>query len=122
MKQVFDLTPEQFHARLLQTASAHKQYQLSFQNYDHQRFTIWYSAKAIVIDGDVVSSDGGTELHLSATSPLCVISAAYEQQLLADLLIQFRNLIHSPVRPATVFVPRYSLRLSRLRALATFKP
>ena len=122
MKQVFDLSPEQFHAHLLQTISTHKQYKLSFQNSDHQRFTVHYPAKAIVIDGYAVSNNGSTELYLSATSPLCVISAAYEQQLLADLLIQFHNTIHSPVRPAPVFVPRYSLRLNHLRALTTIKP
>ena len=122
MKQVFDLSAEEFHAHLLQTVSAHKQYKISFQNTDHQRFTIFYPAKAIVIDGHAVSNDGTTELCLSATSPICVISTAYEQQLLADLLVQLQNTIHSPVRPATVLVPRYSLSLNRLIGLATIKP
>ena len=122
MKQVFDLTSEQFHVHLSQTISAHKQYKLSFQNSDHQRFTIYYPAKAIVIDGHAVSDSGSTELYLSATSPFCVISTAYEQQLLADLLSQIDDIIHGPVRPSTVFVPHYSLRIKELKAMATIKP
>jgi hypothetical protein len=50
-----------------------------------------------------------------------VISAAYEQQLLADLLTHLNDTIQSPSSPGTVFVPRYPLRLKGLRPLSTIK-
>jgi hypothetical protein len=115
MKQVFDFSPEQFHAYLLQTVSAHECYRLSFHNDDHQRFTLNCPSKGILVDGHVVSSNAGTELYLSATSPICVISAEYEQRILADLLIQLHQTIHNPARPRTSFAQRHVFWLKGLR-------
>src|SRR5271168_2892284 len=102
MKQVFDFNLEQFHAHLRQTISVHKCYRLSFQNADRERFTINYSSKGIVIYCQTTSSSGSTELYLNAISPIWVISAAYEQRLLADRLLQINQTIHHPGRPIPV--------------------
>ena len=117
MKQVFDFNLEQFHAHLLQTTSLRKYYHLSFQNADRERFTINYPSKGIVIYCRTASYNGSTELYLSATSPFCVISAAYEQRLLADLLIQIKQTIHHPGRPKTAFSLRYASRRKGFRFL-----
>ena len=117
MKQVFNFSPEQFHAYLLQTVSAHESYRLSFHNNDHQRFTVHCPSKGIVIDGHVVSCDGSTELYLSATSPICVISAGYEQRMLADLLLQINKTIHHPAHPETSFARRHAFGLKGFRFL-----
>jgi hypothetical protein len=111
MKQVFNFSPEQFHAYLLQTVSANESYRLSFHINDHQRFTVHCPSKGIVIDGNVVSSDGNTELYLSATSPICVISAGYEQRMLADLLLQINKTIHHPALPGTSLAQHHATRL-----------
>jgi hypothetical protein len=116
MKQVFAFGPEEFHAYLLQTMSAHKCYHLSFHD-DHQCFTVYFPSKGIFIDGHVVSSNGGTELCLSATSPICVISAEYEQRILADLFVQLHQTIHHPVLPEASLATRYSFRLKGFRFL-----
>jgi hypothetical protein len=117
MKQVFDFNLEQFHALLLQTIAVRKYYRLSFQNADRERFTVNYPSKGIVIYCRTASGNGCTELYLSATSPFCVISAAYEQRLLADLLIQINQTIHHPGRPKTAFALRYASRLKGFRFL-----
>ena len=117
MKQVFALSPEQFHVYLQQTISAHKHYRISFQKSDFQNFTLYSSSKAIVIDCHVVASDGSTELYLSATSPICVISRAHEQRLLADLLIQINQTIHHPPRPRNASALRHSSLLRGFRFL-----
>lgn len=117
MKQVFNFNLEQFHAHLLQTISLRKYYHLSFQNADHEVFTVNYPSKGIVIYCRTASSNGSTELYLNATSPFCVISAAYEQRLLADLLIQINQTIAHPVRPKTAFALRYAPRLKGFRFL-----
>jgi hypothetical protein len=117
MKQVFDFNLEQFHAHLLQTISDHAYYRLSFQNADRELFTINYPSKGIVIYCRTASSNGSTELYLTATSPICVISAAYEERLLADLLIQINQTIQHPGRPKTAFALRYASRLKGFRFL-----
>ncbi len=117
MKQVFAFGPGEFHAYLLQTMSTHECYGLSFHNDDHQRFTINYPSKGIVINCHVVSGNGSTELYLSATSPICVISAEYEQRILADLLFQINNAIHHPALPEASLAQLYSFRLKGFRFL-----
>jgi hypothetical protein len=112
MKQVFDFSSEQFHAHLQQTMSLHKCYRLSFHHDDHQRFTIRFPSKGIVIDCHVVSGIGTTELYLSATSPICVITAEHEQSILSDLLSRLYTTIHQPVPQRTSPAPRrYSFKL-----------
>jgi hypothetical protein len=117
MKQVFDFPLEQFHAYLLQTIAAHKCYRLSFQNDDHQRFTVRCPSKGIVIDCHVAPGNGNTELYLSATSPICVISAEHERQILADLLVQLDDSIHHPPRQRTPFAQRHLFGLKGFRLL-----
>ncbi len=116
MKQVFAFGSEQFHAYLLQTIFADKCYRLSLHNNDHQRFTVYCPSKGIVIDCHAVSGSGSTELYLSATSPICVISAEYEQRMLADLLLQINNTIHHPA-PVSSLARRHSFRLKGFRFL-----
>jgi hypothetical protein len=112
MKQVFDFSPEQFYAHLQQTMSAHKCYRLSFHNDDNQQFTIRFPSKGMFIDGHVVSGIGTTELYLSATSPICVISAEHEQSILTDLVSRLHSTIHQPVPQRTSPARRrYSFKL-----------
>jgi hypothetical protein len=111
MKQVFDFSPEKFHAHLQQTMSVHKCYCLSFHNDDHQRFTIRFPSKGMVIDGHVVPGIGTTELYLSATSPICVISAEHEQSILTDLLSRLHTTIHQPAPQQTSPIRHHSFRL-----------
>jgi hypothetical protein len=117
MKKVFDFSPEQFHGHLVQTIAAQKCYRLSFQNSDHQRFTVHCASKGIFIDGHVVPTNGTTELYLSATSPISVISAQHEQQILADLLVQLDDSIHLPTHSGTTIAQRFSFRLKGFRFL-----
>ena len=117
MKKVFDLSPEQFHGHLLQTIAAQNGYRISFQNSDHQHFTVHCATKGIFIDGHVVPTNGTTELYLSATSPICVISAQHEQQILADLLLQLDDSIYLPGHSATTVAQHFSFRLKGFRFL-----
>jgi hypothetical protein len=120
MNKVFDISPEQFYGHLLQTIAAQKCYRLSFQNSDHQHFTFHCPSKGIFIDCHVVSgngTNGTTELNLSATSPICVISPRHEQQILADLLVQLDDSIHHPAHPTTTIARHFSFRLKGFRFL-----
>lgn len=120
MKKVFDFSHVQFHAFLLQTVSAHECYRLSFHNNDdHQHFTVNCPSKGIVIDCHVVSYNDTTELYLSASSPICVISAEFEQRILADLLAQLQQTILHPALPGTSFAQRHSFRLKGFRFKTT---
>jgi hypothetical protein len=97
MKQTFEFSAEKFHLYLLQTISANKSYRLSFEHTDLNRYTLFCPDKAIVIDCQIVPGNGITECYLSATSPFCVISAAHEQSILANLLSRLHTTIHRPV-------------------------
>jgi hypothetical protein len=91
MKQVLPLRLDQIHLCLLQTVATCDCYRLVDDPAERNHFKLYYPAKAIFIDCTIVSRPDGSEVTLCATSPICIISDRYEQQLLTLFVYQFQN-------------------------------
>jgi hypothetical protein len=92
MQQTFLLTPDELFSNIFYTVRINAEYRLTKGKPD-SGFKIYYSEKAIILNGEIISTDNRTALHLEAMSPICIISDNYELSFLKIFFGQLEKVI-----------------------------